>query len=162
MFFLLLIFMHFLADEMLKGLAKWLRIFGYDVEHEVVYGKKDDEILEYAKSNGLILLTKDRALYRKAKKQGLSVFFIENGAIHEELRQVVRHFGMPSFPEKTRCPKCNSILELIKKEKAEKDKIPLGVYNLHDFFWKCKCGNYYWKGGHWKNIMKMFNKIKKS
>jgi len=58
-FFATLASMKFVCDEMLKGLGRWLRAAGYDVAIEPD-GTSDRVLLERAKEEGRILLTRDR------------------------------------------------------------------------------------------------------
>ena len=53
--------LRFLCDEMLTGLARWLRIAGYDTAI-VVRGRRDRDLVEQANSENRILLTRDRRL----------------------------------------------------------------------------------------------------
>jgi|Deesub1362B_J571_1020462.scaffolds.fasta_scaffold00308_23 hypothetical protein len=121
----------FVADEMLIKLARWMRIFGYDVS-EV---KGDEKLLKEAEK-GRILLTRDRELFKKARLRGLSVYFVNSDQIDEQLYEVFYHFKLkPEEPE--RCTICNGELE----EKGGR--------------WICKlCGKEYWIGSHWKGIEK--------
>ena len=59
--------MMFIADAMLGKLARWLRLMGYDVDSKIDF--KDDELIASAK--GRTLLTRDRALCKRAKSEGL-------------------------------------------------------------------------------------------
>ena len=53
--------LRFLCDEMLTGLARWLRIAGYDTAI-AVRGRRDRDLVEQANSENRILLTRDRRL----------------------------------------------------------------------------------------------------
>jgi len=119
----------FVADEMLIKLARWMRIFGFDVSE----AKGDDELLKEAETKR-ILLTRDRELYRRAISRGLRAHFVSSDKIDEQLEEVFRCFQLtPGEPE--RCTICNGELE----EKGGR--------------WICKdCGKEYWIGSHWKGI----------
>ena len=57
--------MRFLADEMMKDVAKWLRLIGYDTEF---FSGTDTDLLKEAKRSGRVLLTRDEELGKRAEK----------------------------------------------------------------------------------------------
>jgi len=66
----------FLTDGMLGKLTRWLRMLGLDVEYT---GSMDDkELIQEAKKENRILLTRDVELYRQAVAKGAEAFLIEN------------------------------------------------------------------------------------
>lgn len=142
----------FIADNMLGGLARWLRILGYDTVYE--RNMPDWMVLQRAELEDRIILTRDRALHRRALKKGLSSVFIWGIEVDEMLAQLASSTGIElsvDFSE-TRCPEDNAQLVKVDKDKI-KDKVPRRVYELHDDFWLCpRCGKAYWVGNHWKKI----------
>ncbi len=56
----------FAVDEMLGTLARWLRVMGYDAVYEKDHN--DDEIVDIAKREGRILLTRDRELAARMER----------------------------------------------------------------------------------------------
>lgn len=65
-----------------------------------------------------------------------------------------------TFPEKTRCAKCNGELIDATAEDVKAD-VPEAVAKTHSKFWRCSsCKRIYWEGGHWKNIMRIYEKAK--
>ncbi len=151
--------MKFIADSMLGRLARWLRLSGYDVTY--ANDILDEGMLEHAKSEGRILLSKDKNLCKKAKSRGIETTLIMSEDILEQLKQVAteKRLTIRSTPELSRCPLCNAAVEKIEKEKI-KDRVPNAVFERMDAFWKCKgCGKIYWHGGHWKNIRERVEKI---
>lgn len=138
--------MRFIADAMLGKLARWLRLMGYDVDYGA--NLKDDELIEKAKER--TLLTRDRALYGRAKRMGLVSLLISDVDIKGQLTQLKEDVGLElrDTPKLARCPLCNGKIESVEKRNI-KEKVPDGV---SDFF-KCQsCENIYWEGSHWKNI----------
>ncbi len=62
--------------------------------------------------------------------------------------------------DSARCTKCNSPTSQIDKLEIE-NKIPEGVLEYHDKFWKCdRCDQIYWEGTHIKNLQEFVHKIK--
>ncbi|WP_457753273.1 DUF5615 family PIN-like protein [Thermococcus sp.] len=147
--------MKLIADMMLGRLARWLRLYGYDT----VYGiKDDDEIIEIAKKEGRIILTRDEELAKRAK----NVILIKSNKFEEQIKQLMR-LGFTFnelFPENARCPKCNGLIKEISKEKI-KDKVPPGVYEKYNEFYICtECGQIYWPGRQWEEMVKIDKRLK--
>ncbi|MFA4640470.1 DUF5615 family PIN-like protein [Pyrococcus kukulkanii] len=152
--------MKFIADMMLGRLARWLRLYGYDT----LYGiKEDDRILEVAKKEGRIILTRDSELARKAKKLGVRVILIESNSFEDQVRQLMRE-GIQFnelFPENARCPKCNGPIVRVNKKEEIRDKVPEKVYEAYDEFYIClNCGQVYWPGKQWREMMKIDKRIR--
>ena len=152
--------MKLVFDEMLKRTATWCRILG--IESEYFTDKTDSELLEYAKSNNFVLVTRDVQLASRCKKHEVKCIFIKSNVVEEQIAQIISDSGVEvSFPERTRCPVCNGELEVVSPESL-KDEIPEDVYASKKKVWKCKnCGKAYWEGSHWKNIEKFYQRIKK-
>jgi len=150
--------MRFLADEMLKKTCRWLRILGIDCEF--IEGLKDDEIILLAKRKKRPLLTADIGLFRRMHKRNLAVLLLEGNDIEEQLMKISNSFTLKlSFPLRTRCPKCNTLLRKVRKESV-KGKVFARVYFTHSIFWECKkCGKIYWEGTHWKEISDVAKRI---
>ena len=55
-----------LADGMLGTLAKWLRLLGYDTAYDNVAA--DPELARRARSEGRVLLTRDRELSKRSAR----------------------------------------------------------------------------------------------
>lgn len=138
---------------MLGGLARWLRICGYDA----VYVRKasDEELIERASKEGFVLLTRDRLLYRKAIRAGLVAQLVEGGGEARSLASISRRFNLDLDPECSRCPNCGASLRSEDKT-ALYYRIPLRTYEAYDDFWVCdSCGKVFWRGSHWRNIVEM-------
>jgi uncharacterized protein with PIN domain len=136
------------ADEMLGSLAKWLRILGYDTTYE--RDKRDDEIMEFARRESRLLLTRDKVL---AKRMAGSSLYVQSDVLDEQVGQVVRAFDLHFNEEMTRCALCNGTLHRIDKKEAKKDA-PERSLAMTDEFFRCKdCKKLYWKGTHWKMIL---------
>jgi hypothetical protein len=136
---------------MLGGLARWLRICGYDA----IYFRKvsDEELIERASEEGFVLLTRDRLLYRKAMRAGLVALLVEGGSEARSLASVSRRFNLDLNPECSRCPSCGASLRPEDKM-ALSDRVPPRTYEAYDDFWVCdSCGKVFWRGSHWRNIV---------
>lgn len=143
----------FLCDQMLGTLAKWLRILGFDV-YFAERVESDDEIIEKARREGRIIITKDKFLIKNARRENLNVIKIESTDLDEQIKKVTSIYPVDKDKILSRCSICNDVLRRIEKEKA-KGKVPDRVYERQDEFWYCKnCGRIYWKGSHWNDMKK--------
>jgi uncharacterized protein with PIN domain len=136
------------VDEMLGSLAKWLRILGYDATYE--RDKKDDAIVEFARNESRLLLTRDKVL---AKRMGGNALYVNSDVLDDQVRQVVRTFDLHFDEDRTRCARCNGPLQRIDKVEAEREA-PERSLTMTDEFFRCDdCKKLYWKGTHWKMIL---------
>jgi len=152
--------MLFLVDGMLGNIAKKLRLFGFDSEY---FSDIDDsKLIEKAKNENRMIISRDRHLIDRAKKnEVLSIYVTKENEIEQFLEilettnlQLDRISG-----DAARCTKCNSTTSQISKLKIG-NKIPQGVLEFNDKFWKCdKCEQIYWEGTHIKNLQEFVHKI---
>ncbi len=142
----------FLADSMLGKLARWLRMLGYDVIYNVELD--DSALLELAKKENRVLLTKDLELYQRAIGKGIDAYFVEGKTESEHLAELAKRYGLSLEidMDKSHCPVCNTLLKAAIKEQLS-DELEKNTFTYYDKFWKCpNCGQVYWQGAHWKQI----------
>jgi len=145
--------MKFLCDRMLGTLAKWLRIYGFDTFY-ASNEMNDDGLIENAKKENRILITRDKELAQISRRENLKIIEIKDFNLDNQIRQVLKDVKIEKDNILTRCLTCNSILENIDKNKV-KNKIPNGAFQSNDKFWICKkCNKIYWKGSHYDNMLK--------
>jgi uncharacterized protein with PIN domain len=141
--------MKFIIDCMLGKLAKWLKIFGFDV----LYFPKieDGELLALTQKEKRTLLTRDNALLQKAK--GIKSLFIESEKWEEQVGQVLEEFNLWKDADPySRCIECNSELKNLSKSKA-KNLVTAYVYEHAKSFAICpQCGRVFWQGTHFKDM----------
>ena len=153
--------MLFLVDSMLGNVAKKLLLLGYDSEY---YSDIDDlELIEKAKDEQRTIISKDRELISKAKKQNISSVYVSKEDEIEQFLEILEQIPL-EFNEITgdtaRCTKCNCTTSQIDKSKVV-DKIPEKVLEFNDKFWKCdNCNQIYWEGTHIKKLQEFLEKIK--
>jgi len=152
----------FIADGMLGKLTRWLRILG----HNVKYSNKldDNQLLTIAKKERRILLTRDLELYQQATAKGVNAFYFEGTDEAERLAQLAKRFGIKLEVDMTisRCPKCNTRVKPIEKEKIA-DKVEKSTFTYYNEFWQCpKCKQIYWQGAHWTRIRKTLEQAKEN
>ncbi len=150
--------MKFLADEMLKKTARWMRLIGLDTAY--LERVSDAKVLEAAAKEERTVITKDGKLAGEAQKLEIDVLLLPQDGIEEDLKRILGNCGLkPAFPEKTRCPECNGKLKQKKLEEVE-GEVPAGSQESSERFWKCtSCGKVYWEGAHWENIKRVLAQI---
>jgi uncharacterized protein with PIN domain len=151
--------MKLLCDQMLGTLAKWLRIYGFDT----IYANSeiDDEgLIEIAKKEKRVLITRDKDLIIKAKKELIKTIQVEKTGIDNELSVVLNEIGVDKSKILSRCTICNIVLDEIKKSEA-KNKVAEKVFENNEKFWFCsKCKRIYWKGTHCENMIAKMDELK--
>jgi uncharacterized protein len=139
------------CDEMLGGLARWLRAAGYDATFE--RGIDDTELIARAAAADRILLSSDSGIFeRNIVKHGRvpAVFVPRAMPKTEQLRFVLDTLGLPV--RQPRCMTCGGALVLLSKEEARGEAPPKTLENT-DTFYRCeRCGKLLWRGTHWRRI----------
>jgi uncharacterized protein with PIN domain len=146
--------MHFLLDGMLGKLTRWLRMIGYEATYLNDYG--DNDLLSYAKSDALTLLTSDQELYRTASARGIDCFLVEGRTEPERLAALADRYKLDLHIDTavSRCPVCGSPIREVSKGNV-KELVPPATFNVYQTFWVCNnptCGKVYWQGSHWGKI----------
>ena len=150
----------FFVDAMLGNITKKLRLLGYDSQY---FSDIDDEkLIDIARNEKRIVISKDEELIKKTKKLGIKSIHITKNKEIEQFLEIITSVNLKRIQingNSARCPKCNSLTESIDKNSI-KEKIPQGVFNSNDSFWKCKCCNQlYWEGTHIKNLQEFVGKV---
>jgi uncharacterized protein with PIN domain len=144
--------MKILCDEMLKGLARWLRAAGHDTEL-AGDGETDRQLLARAKSSQRLLLTRDRKLleHRHADE---TVCLLECNGIADCARALRQQAGLDwLYRPFSRCLLCNVELDSFE----ERDNTPLPEDVRDGPLYQCpRCKRIYWQGGH---VKRMRNKL---
>lgn len=139
---------------MLGNVSKWLRILGYETLFVKI--SSDETLLKLSQGNNRILLTSDRELFKKAKSKNITTIFISpNLSLKEKLVRVFKESNLQPQLDNSRCTVCGGELSKIEIKDLRE------ILFVSDF-WVCKrCGKLYWRGSHWKNIMKMYCELRK-
>ncbi|ABN70399.1 protein of unknown function DUF82 [Staphylothermus marinus F1] len=151
----------FIVDTMLGNVARWLRMLGYDTLYDRKY--EDWKILDIARKEGRIIITRDRGLHHRALNNGIKSIYLDMDEVSERLAYIAYVAGIRLHidMDKSRCPLCNGELRKAKKKEVE-GKVPRKVYLLHDDFWICtRCGKIYWIGSHWRKIEEILSEARK-
>ena len=139
----------FIADAHLGGLARRLRLAGFDTLFDNAY--PDDEVLRRSLDEGRIVLTRDRELLkRRALTHGCFVHAQQPDA---QWREVFARLDLyASARPFTRCLACNAPLRAVEKA-AVASRLPPSVRELHERFARCDgCARVYWEGSHWRRL----------
>jgi len=146
----------FVVDRMLGGLAKWLRITGFDALYNNKYTR--EQLINISRQTNRIILTRDT--WFEANKDVSSIVLHDNYTIGQ-LKELFKKYNLFIDPNRffTRCVVCNS--ELIKVGKNEvKDFVPSFVLSTQDTFSKCpSCKRIYWGGTHKENMLQTLKVI---
>lgn len=149
-----------LCDQMLGTLAKWLRLFGFDTFY-VNSETKDEELLQVAKKEDRVIITRDKQLIARVKKEKLPVIEVNTTDLDEQLNLVLKNVDIDQKAILSRCSVCNTILYEVKKS-GVKGKVPGKVFENNEKFWFCsKCNKLYWMGTHYDKIINKIDEIKK-
>jgi len=152
----------FIADGMLGKLTRWLRMLGYDVKYS--NNLDDAQLIMIAKKERRILLTRDLELYQQATAKGVNAFYLDGKTEAEKLASLAQRFNIKLDMDMatSRCPKCNTRVKQISKEKVA-NKVEESTFSYYNEFWECpKCGQIYWQGAHWTKIRKTLEKAKEN
>jgi len=146
--------MKFLVDRPLAGLAKWLRLCGFDAGVESF--SPDPGLPE--PEPGRYLLTR-QARYRQGQREDLLV--LEANDPQDQLAEVFRRLNLTrqDLAPLSRCGDCNDLLAPVPRE-AALGLVPDHVFQTQAEFFQCpRCRRLYWPGSHHARIMARLQKI---
>jgi len=145
---------------MLGSLARWLRILGFNTFYPTAQ-TSDDELLLIAKQEHRVIISRDKELIARGKKQSLDVIGIQTTHLQEQITQVLTHLKVDTPALLSRCIVCNTPLLPILKESV-RNLVPPKVFETREDFWFCpSCTKYYWRGTHYENMMEKINTLQK-
>lgn len=137
----------FVADAHLGGLARLLRLTGFDTLYDNHF--HDAEIAAISGREGRIVLSRDRELL---KRRGISHGCYVHAIVPErQLREIVERLDLArSARPFSLCLRCNAPLRPIAKAEVV-DRLPPRVREGQNRFSTCDaCGRIYWEGSHWR------------
>lgn len=148
--------LRFVADAHLGGLARFLRMAGFDTLYR--NDIHDDEIEALAAGEDRVVLTRDRELLkRRSITHGCYVHALKPEL---QLREV---FGRLDLAGSVRpfslCLNCNVPLRPVDKASVA-DRLPPAVRAQQEEFNACDCcGGVFWKGSHWKRMTNLLSSV---
>ena len=141
--------LRFIADVHLGGLARLLRMSGFDTLYDSHFD--DQEIAETAARDGRIVLTRDRELLkRRIITHGCYVHALKPAL---QLRELFERLDLArSARPFSLCLHCNRPLREIDPELA-RPRLPPRIGVLYSRFLSCDtCDRLYWEGSHWRSM----------
>jgi len=145
----------FIADCHLGKLAKYLRLMGFDT---LYFPRIDDnDLIDVAKKEGRIILTRDKAL---SEHKDAPVLFLEPQEIKAQLQYLVSYYNLRNHPAPfSRCIVCNTPLKAIGKEKVL-DRVPEKIGRRFNHFEHCStCDRIYWHGDHYHRMQRFLESL---
>ena len=142
----------FVADSHLGGLARLLRMAGFDTLYRNDY--QDREIAGIAGREGRIALTRDRDLL---KQRGISHgCYVHSLKPARQFGEIVARLDLArSFRPFTLCLECNAPVRKIAKETVF-NELPESVKVNHENFTICDhCRRIFWEGSHWRRMRQL-------
>ncbi|MDD5249851.1 MAG: Mut7-C RNAse domain-containing protein [Rhodocyclaceae bacterium] len=139
----------FVADAHLGGLARLLRMAGFDTLYRNDFG--DDEIAQTARDEARIVLTRDRELLKRRDiTHGCYVHTLKPA---QQFGEIVNRLDLArSLRPFTLCMDCNAPLRAIDKAQVL-DRLPPLVQANYARFTTCdRCGRIFWEGSHWQRL----------
>lgn len=146
----------FVADAHLGGLARLLRLAGFDTLYDNHYD--DAEIEAIAGREGRIVLSRDlELLKRRGVDHGCYVRAIEPKA---QLREIVGRLDLArSLRPFSLCLCCNAPLRPVAKAEVA-ERLPPAVRRDQERFSTCDaCGRVYWEGSHWRAMRRVLDGV---
>jgi uncharacterized protein with PIN domain len=139
----------FIADAHVGGLARMLRMLGFDATYDNTL--HDPVIVERGAAERRVVLTRDRELLKR--RDMLRGCYVHALKPEDQLREVARRYSIAARMQPfTLCLHCNLPLESAKPE-AVLEKVPERIrLQYHEFRHCTGCERIYWKGSHWDRM----------
>lgn len=140
--------MKFLVDQPLAGLAKWLRLGGFDAE--VMNFSSHPRGLPPPET-GRHLLTR-QTKYRQPPRE--DILILEANDPKDQLAEVFRRLNLSrqDLAPLSRCGECNDLLVPVPREQIL-GLVPDHVFQTQAEFFQCpRCGRVFWPGSHQARI----------
>lgn len=142
----------FIADAHLGGVARMLRMLGFDTLYDNTF--QDPRIVELAAAERRVVLTRDRELLKcRDIHRGAYVHALKPEA---QLREVARRYGIERFMQPfSLCLHCNLPLKAADPA-VVLDQVPEATRQHYDRFMYCPgCRRVFWEGSHWARMRRV-------
>jgi uncharacterized protein len=138
--------LRFVADAHLGGLARFLRMLGFDTLYDNAFA--DEEIRRLADDERRVVLTRDRELLKC--REIVHGAYVRALKPEVQLAEVARRYPLSEGARPfTRCLRCNVPLHPVERA-AVAARVPRAVYELHERFMRCPgCEGVFWPGSHY-------------
>ena len=141
--------LQFVADAHLGGLARRLRLLGFDTLYD--NGVRDEEVERLARVEQRIVLTRDRQLL---KRRGITHgCYVRAQNPERQLRELFDRLDLARAARPfTRCLTCNGTLHAAQRERVAA-AVPPAVAERYPRFAVCDgCARVFWEGSHWRRM----------
>jgi uncharacterized protein with PIN domain len=139
----------FIADAHMGGLARMLRMLGFDTVYD--NSLHDPQIVTRAAAERRVVLTRDRELLKC--RDVLRGCYVHALKPEDQLREVARRYGVATrMCAFTLCLHCNLPLEPANTD-VILDRVPERIRLQYTRFMRCPgCARVYWEGSHWDRM----------
>lgn len=151
---------HFVLDNHLGRLARYLRLLGFDAHYPPDHFS-DAELAQLAHDEARVMLTRDRGLLmRNLVTHG---YCLRTKNSKAQLMAVLDRFELrDQIQAWTRCLRCNGRLALVPKADII-DRLEPKTKKYFDEFHICQaCGQIYWKGSHYRPLLDLVQQAKQN
>ena len=151
--------MRFVADAHLGGLARLLRMAGFDTLYDNHY--HDDDVEDIAQEEDRVVLTRDRELLKR--RSILHGCYIHALNPPDQLRELFERLDLAHGARPfSLCLHCNVPLRAVDKASVF-ERLPASVRDTHDEFTTCEqCLRIYWKGSHYRRMNALLSAVARS
>jgi len=141
---------HFLCDEMLGHLCRYLRAAGYDTLL-ANNGASDAELLRQCHAEGRYFLTQDTLIREHKAANGIALI-LPHTTLDKLAARVGAHFGLDWTARAfSRCLMDNTLL--VVADDAAMARAPQDAQRPGEPLKHCPvCGRVYWRGSHYKRM----------
>lgn len=151
--------MKFLVDASLGGLAKWLRLCGFDTAPLPPPPGQAGPLPDPAPDT--YILTRQESLKRPHRRD---VLFLSAADSVAQLEEVIRRLQLSArdFRPLSRCSHCNESLTPLDREQAQ-GRVPEYVFHYQRQFYECpRCHRVFWPGSHLSGIAKTLEELRQN
>jgi uncharacterized protein len=147
----------FVADENLGGLARNLRLLGFDTVF--ARGHSDAEIARTSRSERRTLLTRDVGLLKR--RELTHAYFVRSTEPREQVVEVLQRLDLfGAMAPFSRCLTCNGELRPVEKAEIEHRIEPDTKRYFREFQTCSGCNRVYWKGSHYERMTEFVDDVR--
>lgn len=146
----------FIVDHSLAGVARWLRLCGFDTV--VFQGKAGRAMMRQAQAQERILLTRRRDM--QARQFSGRLLLMQAADPGAQLKYVLDSLSLQISRDKmlSICLVCNQPLEEVPRHEV-RDLVPPFVFENHEKYTRCtRCERIYWEGSHVGRVLDFFKR----
>ncbi len=139
----------FILDVHLGKTSRTLRMLGFDSLYDNEF--EDAEIVQIAKKENRIILTRDIGLLKRA--DATHGYWVRSTNSEEQVKEILKRFDLFSqiTPFK-HCMACNGSIQEVNKEEILHQLEPKTRKYYTEFYQCLSCKKIYWKGSHYEKM----------